>query len=98
VGCGNQEEYYNCADIAILPRRRRRPKKMPKPPTKKSTNITAKEKPKVDKIQTIAPSKDVKTMSKPPTKKSTNITAKEKPKVDKIQTIAPSIKFGFAAR
>jgi hypothetical protein len=37
---------------------------MPKPPTKKSTNITAKEKPKVDKIQTIAPSKDVKTMSK----------------------------------
>lgn len=64
VGCGNQEEYYNCADIAILPRRRRRPKKITKRPTKKPTKITTKEKSKVVKIQTIAPSKDVKIMSK----------------------------------
>lgn len=73
VGCGNQEEYYNCADIAILPSKRRR-KSTPKPEPSTTTTTTAaptdqweqvvNENIAKDDKQTIPIQKDVKTMIK----------------------------------
>ncbi|XP_052083767.1 uncharacterized protein LOC127721133 [Mytilus californianus] len=68
VGCGNQEEYYNCADIAILPSKRGKPSKTPKPvktidePTEHWNTIINKDIVR-DKIKTTQPSKDVKTIT-----------------------------------
>ncbi|CAC5401752.1 unnamed protein product [Mytilus coruscus] len=68
VGCGNQEEYYNCADIAILPSKRGKPPKISKPvkkidePTENWNTIINKDIVR-DKIKTIEPSKDVKTIT-----------------------------------
>ncbi|XP_063437560.1 uncharacterized protein LOC134718773 [Mytilus trossulus] len=71
VGCGNQEEYYNCADIAILPSKRGKPPKIPKPiknvtiidgPTEHWNTIINKDIVR-DETKTIQPSRNVKTIT-----------------------------------